>query len=263
MKASFLVSVVVLLVLISQAGIGFLAFRLESQQKAFAEVQKLEQGRLEKLRREAAEAEDALKRLRPLKEVLAAEVAGLTTQIQEAKVQLEGTLGEVRGLKVEEERLGRITSESKEFAAKLASIEADSAAAQERLDARKKEAVVLEAKVTRLLEDLERLTKDAAYVESAELVGKMMNERLQKLHQSLAEQEETAKSSATKTAEAVLALKQAIQDLAELEKQKVSFEERILERRRELATLDGELSQRRKKVVESKDVEGKSESGEE
>lgn len=261
MKAGFLVSIVVLLVLISQAGIGFLAFRLESQQKAFAEVQKLEQGHLEELRREAAKTEDALKRLRPSKESLAAEVAGLTTQIQEAKVQLEGTLDEVRGLKVEKERLGRITSESEETAGKLASIEAEATAAQERLEARKKEAAVLEAKVTRLLEDLVRLTKDAAYVESAESVGKAMNERLQKLQQSLAEQEEAAKASATKTAEAALALEQARQDLAELEKQKESFEERILERRRELATLDGELSQRRKEVEESREAEGETESG--
>lgn len=256
MKAGFLVAVVVLLVLVSQAGIGFLAFRLESQQKAFAEVQQLEQGRIEALRREAAEAEETLKRLRPSKELLAAEVEGLTTQIQEAKAELEGVLDEVRRLKVEEERLGRITSESEESAGRLASIEAEAAVAQESLEAKKKEAAVLDAKVTRLLEDLERMTKDAAFVESAESVGKAMNERLQKLQQSLAEQEEAAKASATKAAEATVALQQAKQDLTDLEKQKESFEERILERRRELATLDGELSQRRKELEAAREPEG-------
>lgn len=263
MKAGFLIAVVVLLVLVSQAGIGFLAFRLESQQKAFAEVQQLEQGRLEALRREAAEAEDTLNRLRPSRELLAAEVAGLTTQIQDAKSQLEGSLNEVRRLKLEEERLGRITSKSEESAGELASIEAEAAVAQERLEAKRKEAAVLDAKVTRLLEDLERMTKDAAFVESAESVGKAMNDRLQKLQQVLAEQEEAAKASAAKAAEATVALEQAKQDLADLEKQKESFEERIFERRRELATLDGELSQRRKELEASGEAERRMESGEE
>jgi hypothetical protein len=255
MKPGYLIAVVVMLVLVSQAGIGVLAFQLESRQRAFAEVQQLEQTRLKALRLEVAEAEYTLKSLHPSKALLAAEAAGLKIQIQEAKVELESTLDEVRGLKLDEERLRRITLESEESTGKLASIKAEAAIAQEGLEAKKKLAAVLDAKVTRLLDDLERVTKDAAFVETAESVGKAMNERLFKLQQSLAEQEEIAKRSATKAAEATVALEEANQNLADLEKRKESFEQRILERRLELATLDGELSQRRRDLRASSESE--------
>jgi hypothetical protein len=65
MKTGILLGVVVVLVLLSQAGIGYLAFNLESKEKALSVMHIHEQGRIDKLRAVAAETEAELQRLQP------------------------------------------------------------------------------------------------------------------------------------------------------------------------------------------------------
>jgi chromosome segregation ATPase len=105
------------------------------------------------------------------------------------------------------------------------------------------------------MEDFERLTKDAAYVETAEAVGKAINERLLKLQETLSAQEEAARASAERAAEANFRLERASKELDDLEVKKSSLEEEILERRRELATLEGTLSQKRDELENSQESE--------
>jgi chromosome segregation ATPase len=247
MKTGILLGVVVVLVLLSQAGIGYLAFNLESKEKALAEMQIHEQGRLDKLRAFAAETEAELERLQPKKASLEGDLASLKKQVEQVEVELEEKSGKVRQLQVDEKRLAGIADESKKSASELASLEAATAAAQEGLEAKQKQAALLEAKVRRLMDDFEKLTKNSAIVETAESVGKSMSERLIKLQATLSEQEEAARGRAAKAAESRVVLERASGDLATLEEKKSAVEEKILARQRELATLDGEISSKKRK----------------
>ena len=123
------------------------------------------------------------------------------------------------------------------------------------MNTKKEQSALLEARVSGLMEDFERLTKDAAYVETAEAVGKAINERLLKLQETLSAQEEAARASAERAAEANFRLERASKELDDLEVKKSSLEEEILERRRELATLEGTLSQKRDELENSQESE--------
>jgi chromosome segregation ATPase len=250
MKNGILLGGVVVLVLLSQAGIGYLAFKLDSKEEALAEMQRHEQGRVEKLRALAAMTEAELERLQPRKASLAGDLASLKKQVEEVEVEIDEKTGKVRQLQVEEKLLAGITVASEKSARELTSLEAAAGAAQEGLEAKQKEAAVLDAKVLRLMDDFERLTKDSAFVETAETVAKSMSERLLKLQATLSEQEEAAKDSAAKAAESRVILERAAGDLKTLEEKKSAVEEDILARRRELATLDGEITSRKSKAEE-------------
>lgn len=254
MKTGILLGVVVVLVLLSQAGIGFLAFKLESKEAALAELRQHEMGNVEKLRVLAAQMEVELERLQPEKTSLEAKVASLRKQLEEVVEELEERSVKVSQLRAEEQRLAGISDESLKSTRELASLEVAATVAQEGLDAKQKEAGLLEAKVQRLMNDYERLTKDSAFIETADTVGKSMSERLLKLQATLSEQEEAARASATKAAEARVILERASGDLETLEAQKSAVEEEILVRRRELATLDGEVSSKK----ETKEARGTS-----
>jgi chromosome segregation ATPase len=251
MKTGILLGVVVVLVLLSQAGIGYLAFNLESKEKALAEIQRHEQGRIERLRTLAAETEAELERLQPLKSSLDADLESLKKQIEQIGVELEAKSGRVRELQEEEERLAGTADQSKKLATDLTSLEAEAAAAQEGLEAKQKEVAFLDAKVRRLMIDFEKLTKDSAFVETAESVGKSMSERLLKLQATLSEQEEAAIANAAKAAESRVILERASGDLKSLKDQKSAVEEEIFARRRELATLDGEVARKKRKTEEA------------
>lgn len=255
MKAGILIGLIVLFVLLSQAGIGLLAFRLESKKEAFAELEQRETERIEQLRSRAAEMEASVQLLEPKKQSLSVDVAALSKEIEGAKTELEDTLSEVRRLKLEEERLGILAANSERTAEELASLEGAAKAAQESLNTKKEQAALLEARVSGLMEDFERLTKDAAYVETAEAVGKAINERLLKLQETLSAQEEAARASAERAAEANFRLERASKELDDLEVKKSSLEEEILERRRELATLEGTLSKKRDELENSQESE--------
>jgi chromosome segregation ATPase len=205
MKPGILLGVVVALVLLSQAGIGYLAFKNESKEEALAEMQRHEQGRIEKLRALAAETETELERLRPRKASLDGELASLKKQVEEVGVELEEKRSKVHQLQAEEKRLAGITDESKRSTEKLASLEAASTEAQKGLEARQKEAALLEAKVRRLMDDFEKLTKNSAFLE---------------------------------TAESRVTLKRASGDLESSEKQKSSWEKEFDVRWRDFGALD-------------------------
>lgn len=256
MKTSILLGVVVGLVFLSQAGIGYLAFKLEAKEEAHAEMQRHELARVEQLRAVAAETEVELERLQPRKASLEGDLASLKKQIAEVELELEEKSGKVRQLQAEEKRLAGMADESKKSAGELASLEAAATAAQDSLEAKQKEAAILDAKVRRLMVDFERLTKDSAFIETAESVGKSMSERLLKLQETLSEQEDAARASAAKAAESRVILERASGDLKTLQDRKSAVEEEILARRRELATLEGEISSKKRKT---EDASGESE----
>jgi chromosome segregation ATPase len=254
MKSGILLGIVVVLVLLSQAGVGYLAFKSASREEAQAAIQQHDQGRVEKLTALAAVTEKELERLQPLKDSLEAELTSLKMQVEQVNGELQEKLGKVRDLQVEEMRLAGTIDESQKSTRELASLEAATAAAQDSLEAKQKEAAILEAKVLRLLDDVEQLARDSAFVETAESVGKSMNERLLKLQATLSEQEEAARASAAKAAESRVILEAASGDLETLEKQKSAVEEEILERRRELATLDGEIASKKAKSQDASET---------
>jgi uncharacterized phage infection (PIP) family protein YhgE len=157
---------------------------------------------------------------------------------------------------MEEKRLAGIADESKKSTSELASLEAAASAAQEGLEAKQKQAALLDAKIRRQLDEFEKMTKDSAFLETAESVGKSMSERLLKLQATLSEQEEEARASAAKAAESRVILERASGDLKTLKDQKSAVEEEIFARRRELATLDGEISIKKRKSEEASGTSG-------
>lgn|GEM_PF-6459564 len=88
-------------------------------------------------------------------------------------------------------------------------------------------------------------------METAESVGKLMSERLIKLQATLSEQEEAARASAAKAAESRVMLDRVSGDLKTLNQQKSAVEEEIFARRRELASLYGEISSKKRKPEEA------------
>jgi chromosome segregation ATPase len=251
MKTGILLGVVVVLVLLSQAGIGYLAFKTATKEEVLAEMQQQEQGRIEKLRAVISEIEVELNRLQPEKASLEGNLASLKKQVEQVEIELEQKSGKVRQLQVEEKRLVEINDKSQNAARELATLEAASAAAQEGFDAKQKQAALLEARIQRQMDDYTKMTKDSAFVETAESVGKLMSERLLKLQATLSEQEEAARASAAKAAESRVIFERASGDLKTLEEQKSALEEEIFARRRELASLDGEISSKKRKPEEA------------
>lgn len=247
MKTGILLGVVVLLVLLSQAGIGYLAFKTEFKEQALAEMQQHEQGRIEKLRVVAAEIESDLKRLQPEKASHEVNVASLKRQVEQVEIELEEKSDKVRQLQAEEKRLAEINNRFQNAARELATLEAASAAAQEAFDAKQEQAALLEAKIQRQMDEFKRITKDSAFVETAESVGKLMSERLIKLQATLSEEEEAARVSAAKAAESRVMLERVSGDLKTLNQQKSAVEEEIFARRRELASLDDDNSSKKRK----------------
>jgi chromosome segregation ATPase len=181
------------------------------------------------------------------------EVETLTFNKEATKLELESYLSEVRTLKDEKERLGKITDKSKQVSLELSSLEAAEAEARESLNRKTKELALLKAIIASLTEDVEQLTKNSAYLETSVSVGAAINERLLRLQEKLSAQEEELRASTGEVVRTTATLELVSKEIADLRKEKSTIEDTIFERRRELATLEGIIELKRDEPTNSSD----------
>jgi septal ring factor EnvC (AmiA/AmiB activator) len=181
------------------------------------------------------------------------EVETLTFNKEATKLELESYLSEVRTLKDEKERLGKITDKSKQVSLELSSLEAAEAEARESLNRKTKELALLKAIIASLTEDVEQLTKNSAYLETSVSVGAAINERLLRLQEKLSAKEEELRASTGEVVRTTATLELVSKEIADLRKEKSTIEDTIFERRRELATLEGIIELKRDEPTNSSD----------